>query len=226
MDNDDLIRMLSEEEDDDEETKDKEIEDNEAEEKDLEEDEDIEETPKTSAIDILNDETKELSEKSEKEDISTDLDVIQTGVVNTGSGDLDVDLDDWYEGVKLTPSENLTRYVSGGTLKMQYGLSKSTLNNFSIMNKLKKFIEEAGDVLFSETEMLQLTPSELEERMKMAFTMYSDLNRINQRTVISLNEQARKYNKGKSDVDKLAILLSSISNEKLKKLLDELNKKN
>lgn len=225
MDNDDLIRMLSEEEDDDEETKDKEIEDNEAEEKDLEEDEDIEETPKISAIDILNEETEEGSEKLE-EDVSTDLDVIQAGVVNTGSGDLDVDLDDWYEGVKLTPSENLTRYVSGGTLKMQYGLSKSTLNNFSIMNKLKKFIEEAGDVLFSETEMLQLTPSELEERMKMAFTMYSDLNRINQRTVISLNEQARKYNKGKSDVDKLAILLSSISNEKLKKLLDELNKKN
>ena len=215
MDNDDLIRMLSEEEDDDEETKDKEIEDNEAEEKDLEEDEDIEETPKISAIDILNEETEEGSEKLE-EDVSTDLDVIQAGVVNTGSGDLDVDLDDWYEGVKLTPSENLTRYVSGGTLKMQYGLSKSTLNNFSIMNKLKKFIEEAGDVLFSETEMLQLTPSELEERMKMAFTMYSDLNRINQRTVISLNEQARKYNKGKSDVDKLAILLSSISNEKLK----------
>ena len=225
MDNDDLIRMLSEEEDDDEETKDKEIEDNEAEEKDLEEDEDIEEIPKISAIDILNEETEEGSEKLE-EDVSTDLDVIQAGVVNTGSGDLDVDLDDWYEGVKLTPSENLTRYVSGGTLKMQYGLSKSTLNNFSIMNKLKKFIEEAGDVLFSETEMLQLTPSELEERMKMAFTMYSDLNRINQRTVISLNEQARKYNKGKSDVDKLAILLSSISNEKLKKLLDELNKKN
>jgi hypothetical protein len=223
MDNDDLIRMLSEEEDDDEETKDKEIEDNEAEEKDIEEG--IEGTPKTSTIDILNDETEEGSEKLE-EDVSTDLDVIQTGVVNTGSGDLDVDLDDWYEGVKLTPSENLTRYVSGGTLKMQYGLSKSTLNNFSIMNKLKKFIEEAGDVLFSETEMLQLTPSELEERMKMAFTMYSDLNRINQRTVISLNEQARKYNKGKSDVDKLAILLSSISNEKLKKLLDELNKKN
>ena len=219
MDNEDLIRMLSEEEDDDEETKDNTDEGTE------EETDEEEDNVSISAIDILKDD-KEEEEETEEDNTSTDLDVIQTDVINAGSGDLDVDLDDWYDGTKLTPSENLTRYVSGGTLKMQYGLSKSTLNNFTIMNKLKKFIEEAGDILFSDTEMLQLTPSELEERMKMAFTMYSDLNRINQRTVISLNEQARKYNKGKSDVDKLAILLSSISNEKLKKLLDELNKKN
>lgn len=220
MDNDDLIRMLSEEEDD-EETKDNTEEGTEEE---TDEEEEQEDNVSTSAIDTFRDDKEE--EETEEDNTSTDLDVIQTDVINAGSGDLDVDLDDWYEGTKLTPSENLTRYVSGGTLKMQYGLSKSTLNNFTIMNKLKKFIEEAGDILFSDTEMLQLTPSELEERMKMAFTMYSDLNRINQRTVISLNEQARKYNKGKSDVDKLAILLSSISNEKLKKLLDELNKKN
>lgn len=137
-----------------------------------------------------------------------------------GSGDLDVDLNNWYNGVDKLPSAPLTRYVSNRESKTEYGLSKATLSNYDMMSKLRKFLDESFDYLFNEQAMMGLDPDDLMDRVKVAFTMYKELNNINQKTYFEMNAIRHKYGTDKSD--RLDMLLSSIPSDKLKKILEEL----
>ena len=92
------------------------------------------------------------------------------------------------------------------------------------MSQLQKFLDVSNEILFSESAAMNLPPDELESRVRMAFTMYAELSRINQRTAIALEEQRRKYNDGSTDIDKLALLLASVPSDKLKEILYAITK--
>lgn len=142
----------------------------------------------------------------------------------TGSGDVNQDLENWIDGKDLAPSDDLNRYVSATDVKFKYGLTHNTLTNFTLMSQLQKFLNVSNEILFSESAAMNLPPEELESRVRMAFTMYAELSRINQRTAIALEEQRRKYNDGSTDIDKLALLLASVPSDKLKEILYAITK--
>lgn len=142
----------------------------------------------------------------------------------TGSGDVNQDLENWIDGKDLAPSDDLNRYVSATDVKFKYGLTHNTLTNFTLMSQLQKFLDVSNEILFSESAAMNLPPDELESRVRMAFTMYAELSRINQRTAIALEEQRRKYNDGSTDIDKLALLLASVPSDKLKEILYAITK--
>ena len=142
----------------------------------------------------------------------------------TGSGDVNQDLENWIDGKDLAPSDDLNRYVSATDVKFKYGLTHNTLTNFTLMSQLQKCLEVSNEILFSESAAMNLPPDELESRVRMAFTMYAELSRINQRTAIALEEQRRKYNDGSTDIDKLALLLASVPSDKLKEILYAITK--
>lgn len=141
-----------------------------------------------------------------------------------GSGDVNQDLENWIDGKDLAPSDDLNRYVSATDVKFKYGLTHNTLTNFTLMSQLQKFLDVSNEILFSESAAMNLPPDELESRVRMAFTMYAELSRINQRTAIALEEQRRKYNDGSTDIDKLALLLASVPSDKLKEILYAITK--
>lgn len=142
----------------------------------------------------------------------------------TGRGDVNQDLENWIDGKDLAPSDDLNRYVSATDVKFKYGLTHNTLTNFTLMSQLQKFLDVSNEILFSESAAMNLPPDELESRVRMAFTMYAELSRINQRTAIALEEQRRKYNDGSTDIDKLALLLASVPSDKLKEILYAITK--
>lgn len=142
----------------------------------------------------------------------------------SGSGDVNQDLENWIDGKDLAPSDDLNRYVSATDVKFKYGLTHNTLTNFTLMSQLQKFLNVSNEILFSESAAMNLPPDELESRVRMAFTMYAELSRINQRTAIALEEQRRKYNDGSTDIDKLALLLASVPSDKLKEILYAITK--
>lgn len=142
----------------------------------------------------------------------------------TGSGDVNQDLENWIDGKDLAPSDDLNRYVSATDVKFKYGLTHNTLTNFTLMSQLQKFLDVSNEILFSESAAMNLPTDELESRVRMAFTMYAELSRINQRTAIALEEQRRKYNDGSTDIDKLALLLASVPSDKLKEILYAITK--
>lgn len=142
----------------------------------------------------------------------------------SGSGDVNQDLENWIDGKDLAPSDDLNRYVSATDVKFKYGLTHNTLTNFTLMSQLQKFLNVSNEILFSESAAMNLPPDELESRVRMAFTMYAELSRINQRTAIALEEQRRKYNAGSTDIDKLALLLASVPSDKLKEILYAITK--
>lgn len=142
----------------------------------------------------------------------------------SGSGDVNQDLENWIDGKDLAPSDDLNRYVSATDVKFKYGLTHNTLTNFTLMSQLQKFLDVSNEILFSESAAMNLSPEELESRVRMAFTMYAELSRINQRTAIALEEQRRKYNDGSTDIDKLALLLASVPSDKLKEILYAITK--
>lgn len=142
----------------------------------------------------------------------------------SGSGDVSQDLENWIDGKDLAPSDDLNRFVSATDVKFKYGLTHNTLNNFTLMAQLQKFLDTSNEILFSESAAMNLSPEELESRVRMAFTMYAELSRINQRTALALEEQRRKYNDGSTDIDKLSLLLSSVPSDKLKEILYAITK--
>lgn len=147
-----------------------------------------------------------------------------TTSVSSGSGDVSQDLENWIDGKDLAPSDDLNRFVSATDVKFKYGLTHNTLNNFTLMAQLQKFLDTSNEILFSESAAMNLSPEELESRVRMAFTMYAELSRINQRTALALEEQRRKYNDGSTDIDKLSLLLSSVPSDKLKEILYAITK--
>lgn len=144
--------------------------------------------------------------------------------ISSGSGDVSQDLENWIDGKDLAPSDDLNRFVSATDVKFKYGLTHNTLNNFTLMAQLQKFLDTSNEILFSESAAMNLSPEELESRVRMAFTMYAELSRINQRTALALEEQRRKYNDGSTDIDKLSLLLSSVPSDKLKEILYAITK--
>lgn len=147
-----------------------------------------------------------------------------TTSVSSGSGDVSQDLENWIDGKDLAPSDDLNRFVSATDVKFKYGLTHNTLNNFTLMAQLQKFLDTSNEILFNESAAMSLSPEELESRARMAFTMYAELSRINQRTALALEEQRRKYNDGSTDIDKLSLLLSSVPSDKLKEILYAITK--
>lgn len=141
---------------------------------------------------------------------------------NPGSGDLDKDLSDWFDGKSSLPSDDLNSYVNNSMIKMDYGTSRHTLSNFSKMGILSKFLDSSFELMFDAGAIMTLTPDDLEERVKLAFTMYRELGTLNQRTIQNLKDYHLKANTGSDGVDKMSLLLSSIPSEKLKALLLEI----
>lgn len=142
---------------------------------------------------------------------------------NKGSGNLDTDLSNWFEGVDDLPSDALNNNVANASVKLDYGLTHSTLTSFKLMNKLRKFIEEdAFDLLFSENAILGIDSEEVLDRVKTAFTMYKELGSLTQRTVQSMREYKYKTGSEGTDVDRLTMLLSTIPSDKLESTLKEI----
>ena len=69
---------------------------------------------------------------------------------------------------------------------------------------------------------MNLDTDSLEERLKLAFTIYERLNSLNNKTILALAEQQYKYNENNSTMDRLNMLLSSIPSEKLESILKSL----
>ena len=189
-------------------------------------------------LDILGAGTEELTElekamsssdeeeaDKKMEEIMSLADKLDNNVLgsNPGSGDIDKDLLDWFDGNSTMPSDSLNAYVGNPLIKMDYGLTRHTLSNYSKMGVLGKFLDSSFELLFDENAVMGLDSSELEERVKLAFTMYKELNAQNHRTVMSIKDYKLKSNSESDEVDKLAMLLSSIPSDKLKALLLELN---
>lgn len=160
---------------------------------------------------------------AEIRDLAQHLESQTPSTNNPGSGDLDTDLENWFHGQDVLPSDPLTLYTSGSGAKMTYGISKSTLSNYEMMGRLSKFIMAGIELGFDPALAISLDPDDLQDRLKTAFTMYKDLAALNSRTVLSLAEQRNKFDKEGQDTDRLSMLLASIPNDKLSQLLTELS---
>jgi len=169
-------------------------------------------------------EEKEADTKlSELKDLATQLSETVSGN-NPGSGDLDKDLSNWFDGEDDLPSDPLTKYVSNASVKMDYGLHKNVLSSYQLMGKLYKFInEDTFNALFSEQAILGLDSEELESRVKTAFVMFKDLANLNAKVIHDIKDYRLKSNTDYEDVDKLTLLLGSIPTEKLTKALEEIS---
>ena len=177
-----------------------------------------------SLVDALEDE-REVEKRMEE--IRSIAKTLNTGISkgNAGSGDLDKDVEDWFNGKAPLPSTGLNNYVTNSNIKMSYGLSRNTLSNFDMMGNLRKFLNSSFDLLFSDSALLGLSPDELIDRVKVGFTIYKDLSVLNSRTILTLNEQRYKNgNDSSTDIDKLSMLLSSIPSDRLQKVLEDLSK--
>lgn len=144
---------------------------------------------------------------------------------NPGSGDIDKDLEDWFNGEKQLPSDELGMYVSNPIPKMDFGTIRHTLSGFSKMGILSKFLDSSFEILFDENATATLMPDELEDRVKLAFAMYKELSALNQRTIRDMKDYRMKSGTASDEIDKLSLLLSSIPEEKLKALLTEISGK-
>lgn len=175
----------------------------------------------------MTDEEKDKIEADKKmaelQEIATQL-TSQTVGKNPGSGDVDKDLSNWFDGDDQLPSDELNNYVANASVKMDYGLTRNVLSSYSFMGKLRKFIEEdAFDVLFSEQAILGCTPEEVEERLKIAFTIFKDLANLNAKINNDIKNYRLRSNTDSSDIDRLSLLLGSIPTEKLSKVLEEIS---
>lgn len=142
---------------------------------------------------------------------------------NAGSGDIDEDLRNWFDGKDTLPSDDLTGYVSNPTVKMDYGLTKTTLSNFGLIGKLRKFIEDdAFNLLFSDSAIMGLDPEALESRVKLAADMYTKVVSLNSKVINDMRNIRLKSQDSTTDLDKLQMLLSSIPSQKLEEILKSL----
>ena len=175
-----------------------------------------------TSVSVDTDEEEASKKLQELKDIASQLSV-ETVNNNTGSGDIDTDLSNWFDGKDALPSSSLTNYVSNASVKMEYGLQRQVLSSYSLMGKLYKFLsEDAFDVLFNEQALLSLDSEEVEARVKIAFTMYERLAALNAKVNHDLKDYKLKSNTDNTDIDRLSLLLGSIPSEKLTKMLEEI----
>ena len=183
----------------------------------------------TSSIDTssnvdthISDEEEANKKLQELKDIASQLSIDTTNF-DPGSGNIDDDLANWFDGKDALPSSSLTNYVSNSSVKMEYGLQRQVLSSYTLMGKLYKFLsEDAFDVLFDESALLSLDAEEVESRVKTAFTMYERLAALNAKINRDLKDYKLKSNTDNSDIDRLSLLLGSIPSEKLSKMLEEI----
>lgn len=173
------------------------------------------------------DEEESDKKLNEIHDIANQM-VSGTGVGNNpGSGDLDEDLSNWFNGKSQIPSDELNNYTSNLQTKMDYGLTRNILSSYTLMGKLRKFIEEdAFDMVFSEQAIMGLDSDEIETRVRTAFTMYERLASLNAKINLDMRNYRLKANTDSTDIDKLTLLLGSIPSEKLTKVLEEISYSN
>lgn len=175
-----------------------------------------------NTVSVDSDEDEANKKLQELKDIASQLS-IDTNNLTPGSGNIDDDLSNWFEGRDALPSGALTNYVSNSSVKMEYGLQRQVLSSYSLMGKLYKFLsEDAFDVLFNEQALLSLDSEEVESRVKIAFTMYERLAALNAKVNRDLKDYKLKSNTDNTDIDRLSLLLGSIPSEKLNKILEEI----
>lgn len=180
---------------------------------------------KTELEKVMEEDKEEIDNKMEElKELATALDN-DSIVVNPGSGDIDTDLTRWFNGQDKLPSENLNNYMGNVSIKMDYGLTRQTLSNFDMMGELHRFINSSFELLFDDSVTMTLAPDELEDRTRLAFSMYKELAALNQRTVMSIKDYKLKSNSNGEEIDKISLLLSSIPSDKLKALLSEISAK-
>lgn len=173
----------------------------------------------TNLLDILKEDPETVSAANADEG-GTGIEL--SSINNEGSGDIQDDLVNWFNGVDAIPSNPLRDFTSSTALKTDIGLKMSTLNNFSMMNKVKKFLEEAMDFSFESSTLINLEPADLENKIRTAFNIYKDLYTLNQRSLQIMREMKLKGVETE-EVDEMALLLSSISDSTLKGVLEKLN---
>lgn len=188
------------------------------------EDENTDSTSTTEVEDILSKSEDDLEAERKMQEIR-EMSKALSGTVestrNIGSGDLDTDVNNWFDGKDTIPSDPLGRYVSNPSLKMDYGLTRNTLSNFKLMSRLRGFLNDTFDMLFDNSVVIGLDPDELEDRVKLGFAMYKELSTLNNRTILSLKDYRLKSNSESDEMDRLKLLLSSIPTDKLEGLLRE-----
>jgi hypothetical protein len=174
----------------------------------------------------LSDSESEEADKKMQElaQIASEITTTRT-TSNPGSGDIDQDLEDWFNGRKQLPSDELSLYTSNPIPKMDYGTIRHTLSGFAKMGILSKFLDSSFEIMFDENSVATLMPDELEDRVKLAFAMYKELAALNQRTIQNMKDYRLKSGSASDEIDKLSLLLSSIPEEKLKALLTEISGK-
>lgn len=139
-----------------------------------------------------------------------------------GSGNIDEDLNNWFNNTSSIPSSPLKSYVSNSIMKMNYGISRNTLSNYEMMSKLRNYIMEIIPYAFKLNEISTLSPEEIAKYLAMSFAMYKELYNMNQRTYLTLLAQKNKYDNSEEGIDKLTMLLSSIPSDKLEKAFNSL----
>lgn len=170
-----------------------------------------------------NDEESEMDSKMQNiKDLANSLQE-KTHGNNPGSGDVDKDLSNWFNGKDVLPSDELNTYNANATTKMSYGLSRHTLKGYEMMGRLGNFLSDSFDMLFSEQALMSLDADEALDRVKAAFVMYKDLGALNQRTYNNIVEQQNRWNQDNGDIDRLAMLLASIPSDKLQNILEEIS---
>ncbi len=143
--------------------------------------------------------------------------------VNLGSGDLDDDLSNNYQGRDAIPSEPLTRYVSNTASKSAYGLSRHVLGNFELMGLFRQFLSRSFDSVFGLNQLAGLDPEERENFYLKGFSIFKELFLMNSKTILTLNEQRAKYEGGDTENDRLSMLIGAIPSDKLAAILEELS---
>lgn len=189
------------------------------------EDKDSEQTP---FADILEDSklTKEDSDEAEAK-LKSILNAASVRKheepVNPGSGDLDDDLANNYQGRDAILSEPLTRYVANTSSKSAYGLSRHILGNFELMGLFRQFLGRSFDSVFGLNQLAGLDPEERENFYVKGFSVFKELFLMNSKTILTLNEHRAKYEGGDTENDRLAMLIGAIPSDKLAAILEEIS---
>ena len=175
-------------------------------------------------IDTDNDDESIESNTNEVRDLQpAAIDPDEVAFMEHTTGNLDEDIKEWYVGDKSLPTKELVQYVSGFNDKTDVGTRRTILSNFEMMGNLRNYITNSIPLVFDIDASYGLDPEELEEKLKLAFSMYKELSGLNLKTSLAISEQQKKYNNSDDTIDKLTMLLSSIPSDKLEKLLKELS---
>lgn len=144
-------------------------------------------------------------------------------IENEGTGNLDTDLENWFNGADNIPSSPLAAYIANAPSKLEMGLKKHSISSFGLIAALENFISDAASTAFDAAALAVLDPSEVNNRIRLAFTIWKDLYLMNQKTYALLKDLKLKGDDVGDDTDELRTLLQSIPDSKLRNMLQALN---